>query len=425
MYITDTHCRYERQPLKAPFAFKGRQITELWQTEVRLTDSHGRSAAGWGTQSVLWSDPAVFQRHTEFEANAIMFQTTERLAAAIRNQEWEGPQAIVRSMAPRAAEMAAALSGQPSVRLTFALNAMVGLDNAAWLLEAAQRGVTTFDELVPPVVRPVLAHRHNHLGLIPLIPYGSGLDEIRALLEEGSFLLKIKVGADPHGDGDPDAGLAWDMQRITEIHHLASGYRTPYTDSGHVLYYLDANGRYGSKAVLERLIRHLERIGAAERVVLIEEPFPEALLEDVHDIPLRVAADESVHSADDVRERLALGYRAFALKPIAKTLSMTFAMLAAAGSGGAHFFCADLTVNPILVEWNKNVAARLPPLPGLRVGVVEANGWQHYAHWEEMKRVHPMRHRPWVEARRFVFELDDEFYQKSGGIFAAGLGASP
>lgn len=91
-----------------------------------------------------------------------------------------------------------------------------------------------------------------------------------------------------------------------------------------------------------------------------------------------------------------------------------------AGERGALFFCADLTVNPMLVEWNKNLACRLDPLPGLRIGVVEANGWQHYANWERMLRDHPYPGRPWATPRRAVFELDDEFYERSGGIFEAG-----
>ena len=48
-------------------------------------------------------------------------------------------------------------------------------------------------------------------------------------------------------------------------------------------------------------------------------------------------------------------------------------------------FCADLTVNPVLVEWNRAVAERLPQFPGLRgLGLLESNGAQNYLNWEKM-----------------------------------------
>ena len=45
-----------------------------------------------------------------------------------------------------------------------------------------------------------------------------------------------------------------------------------------------------------------------------------------------------------------------ALKPIAKTLSMSLKIAAAAARRGVPCFCADLTVNPVLVEWNRAAA---------------------------------------------------------------------
>jgi hypothetical protein len=34
-------------------------------------------------------------------------------------------------------------------------------------------------------------------------------------------------------------------------------------------------------------------------------------------------------------------------------------------------FCSDLTVSPNLVSWNKNIAARSHPFPGLGTGLLE------------------------------------------------------
>lgn len=69
-----------------------------------------------------------------------------------------------------------------------------------------------------------------------------------------------------------------------------------------------------------------------------------------------------------------MGYGAIALKAIAKTLSMTMRIAQAAHERDVPCFCADLTVNPILVEWNKAMAARLAPFPGL----LETNGLEKY-----------------------------------------------
>ena len=81
-------------------------------------------------------------------------------------------------------------------------------------------------------------------------------------------------------------------------------------------------------------------------------------------------------------------------------------------------FCADLTVNPILVEWNKSVAARLAPFPGLGLGLVETNGHQNYRNWEIMRSYHPRPHATWARTQRGVFELDADYYGCSGELFA-------
>ena len=83
--------------------------------------------------------------------------------------------------------------------------------------------------------------------------------------------------------------------------------------------------------------------------MLLEEPFPEDYKIDVRDIPVRLAADESAHSDRDVLERIELGYGAIALKPIAKTMSMSFKISKAAYEKVIPFFCADLTERTLYV----------------------------------------------------------------------------
>jgi hypothetical protein len=104
------------------------------------------------------------------------------------------------------------------------------------------------------------------------------------------------------------------------------------------------------------------------------------------------------------------------LKAIAKTLSMTLKIASMAKQHQVPCFCADLTVNPILIDWNKNVAARLDPFPGLGTGLLETNGHQNYKNWNVMESYHPYATAGWRKTVDGVFNTDDDFYNKSGGI---------
>ena len=141
---------------------------------------------------------------------------------------------------------------------------------------------------------------------------------------------------------------------------------------------------------MQDFLDYANEIGALSQIVLLEEPFAEDNKLDVSSLPCRIAADESAHSVHDVEERIALGYSAIALKPIAKTMSESLRILAEAHKKNVVCFCADLTVNPLMVEINKNVAARIAPIPGIKIGAVESNGAQNYTNWEKLYSYHPM-----------------------------------
>ena len=118
------------------------------------------------------------------------------------------------------------------------------------------------------------------------------------------------------------------------------------------------------------------------------------------------------------RGTIEMGYRAIALKAIAKTLSMTMKIAQAAFERDVPCFCADLTVNPILVEWNKNVAARLKTFPGLgSLGLLESNGHQNYKNWNTLVSYHPRKDASWVKVNHGLYQLGDDFYSSGGGIF--------
>ena len=69
------------------------------------------------------------------------------------------------------------------------------------------------------------------------------------------------------------------------------------------------------------------------------------------------------------------------------------------------------------MDWNKCVAARLGPFPGIGLGLLETNGHQNYENWSTMMSYHPYAGAPWTKTVDGVFNLDEDFYEKSGGIF--------
>ena len=414
--IRTTRSNLEREVLRAPFGFKGAYLTEIWQTVARVECESGRQGLGLCSQSVLWSDARVFAALSEAAGNSAMYLMLERGLQLAARTAFSTPLDLLDAILPEVHAYGQAVTGRADLRPTFALNALVALDNAAWQLYAAERGCATFDDMLPEAFRATLGARHREVGCVPLMSYKVPVREVASAVDEGSFLLKIKIGSDPGHDGDPDKMLAWDMARLSEIHAAVGNRETPFTDSGRLPYYLDANGRYDTPDRLMRLLDHAAKIGALQQIVLLEEPFPEETDFDVRGIPVRLAADESAHSETDVRRRIDQGYGAIALKPIAKTLSMSLRMARLAAQRGVPCFCADLTVNPILVDWNKSVAARLAPLPGLKIPVFETNGHQNYRDWARLQSYHPVQNAPWQKVERGLFQLDDDFYARSGGV---------
>jgi len=415
--ITKTYCDFEREPLITPFGFKGGYISEEWQSIALVENQSGLQGVASSVLGILWSDGQVFFSTPEAVGNSIMFMMTAHALRAAEGIEFDTPMDLLDQLLPITYEYGKKITGLADLRLTFALNALVPVDHAAWLLYCREKGITSFDDMLPADIKPALSYRNDTLASIPLITYGIPISGVLEEINNGCFFLKIKIGADPDKDGSQEKMLEWDKKRLSDIHEVIKDREIPYTDNGYIPYYLDANGRYDSKDRLLRLLDHAEKIGALERIMIMEEPFPEEYKVDVHDVPVRLASDESAHSNKDAIERIDLGYGAIALKPIAKTMSMSLKIAKTAWEKGVPCFCADLTVNPVMIDWNKNVAARLAPLPGLKIGLLETNGHQYYANWKAMKGYHPCNGAPWTETVNGMFTLDDDFYARSGGIF--------
>src|SRR5690554_3565404 len=411
--ISEARSNFEREKLIRPFGFKGGYMTEIWQTISYLKSENNYSSLGLCSQSVLWSDANVFTRFSEGAGNSVMYAMADYGLHLLKGQSYTEPVSIMNELWKEVYDYGKKITMNEQLRETFALNALVGVDNALWLLYARENGIKTFDEMIPEAFKPAVSNKNKVVASIPLVSYALPVSEVKELVEQGYYFMKIKLGQ----PGTQEEMLEKDIARLTEIHKAIGHYTTTFSHNGKIPYYFDANGRYQKKETLLKFLRHAEKIGAIEQIALIEEPFPEELKIDVNDVPVRLAADESAHTDKDALERIEMGYKAIALKAIAKTLSMTLKIADVAHKHNIPCFCADLTVNPILVDWNKNIAARLAPFPGLGSGLLETNGNQNYNNWRQMESYHPYQNASWRFPVKGAYQLDDDFYAKSGGIF--------
>lgn len=410
--IKNVSSNFEREPL-FPYRFKGSAITENWQVAAWLQGASGISKIGLGTQGVLWSDAKVFAAHSESGGNALMYAMSERALQMMKGSSFTNPVALLDDLLPEVYAYGKKITRNPDLRKTFALNSLVCVDNAAWLLYAQENNMNHFDDMIPDIYKPGLSYRHDKVASIPSFSVGAKVEEIKAAADQGYFIMKLKTGS----AGTQKEMLEKDIAFLSAVHAAIGDYETPYTKNGKIPYYFDANGRYDTKDTLWRFLDHAKKIGALEQIAVIEEPFGERNEVYVGDMGVRIAADESAHTVEDAATRIEQGYTAIAVKAIAKTLSMTMKITQLAYEKQIPCFCADLTVNPILVDWNKCVAARLAPFPNMDIGLQETNGHQYYKNWDTMMSYHPLAGAQWTKTRKGVYVTGKSFYQQSGGIF--------
>jgi L-alanine-DL-glutamate epimerase-like enolase superfamily enzyme len=409
--VKNVNADFEREPL-FPFHFKGSVINEIWQTVAYLEGESGISKIGLGAQSILWSDPRVFASHSASGGDTLMFAMTDRALQIMKGNSFTDPLELLDDLLPEVYAYGKKITGNPDLRKTFALNSLVCVDNAAWLLYATQNRLNTFDTMIPDAYKPVLSSRHDKVARILSFSAASDVASIKAAADEGYF-IKLKIGS----EGTQKEMLEKDMAFLSAVHVAIGHYQTPYTKDGKIPYFLDANGRYEKKDSFLRFRDHAKKTGALEQIAVIEEPFAENNEADVRDMGVNIAADESAHTVEDSARRIEQGYQTIVLKGIAKTLSMTLKIAQLAYEKQVCRFCADLTVNPILVDWNKCVAARLPSLPDINIGVLESNGPLYYKNWQKMMTYHPKAGAVWTRTQNGAYLTDKSFYDESGGIF--------
>ncbi|WP_460912710.1 enolase C-terminal domain-like protein [Spirosoma areae] len=404
---------FERETLIRPFGFKGDYMTEMWQSASRLESESGISKIGICTQNVLYADADVFSAHSEACGNALMFSLTNRALEITRQTPFTTTVDLIDSILPQVYAEGQKLTGKRELNKIFALNALIGVDNAAWLLYAAENKLTNFDAMIPDPYKKALSHHNNKVAIIYLASYNLPMSELKKAVQQGYFVIKIKIGQ----SGTQQEMLQKDMARLTEVHQAIKDDRTSQTKNGKIVYTLDANGRYEKKETLLRLLEHAKKIGAFDQILFIEEPLTETNEENVADVGIRIAADESAHDEASALRRLEQGYGAVALKGIAKTLSLSIKIATLAYERNIPCLCADLTANPILIDWHKNLAARLAPFPGLGMGIMETNGNLNYRNWQQMVNYNPHKDASWTLIKGGVFTLGPDFYAQSAGIF--------
>jgi L-alanine-DL-glutamate epimerase-like enolase superfamily enzyme len=411
--ISSAVSRFEREPLIRPFGFKGIYQNEFWVAAALIESKSGIKHVGLQTQCLAWSDLDVFLAHSEFDGNMLLIKSLDYALQTINGQSFINPIELQDSILNDVYKYGQSITNNQKLRMTFTLSSMVALDNALWMLYARENGFKTFDEMIPREYRQALGKHHQYVAHVPLMAYAIPLEEIIQAVDQGYFFMKIKIGR----PGTQEEMLEGDKARIEAIHKLIGSRETPHTLNGKIPYYFDANGRYEKKETLEKLLDHARKIGMFDQIAIIEEPFPEDADINVGDLGVRIAADESAHTVEDVLKRIRMGYKAIALKAAAKTLSMTMKMAKAAYENNIPCFLADLTCTPILVDWNKNVAARLTAFPGLKeMGLLESNGHQNYVNWKDLISYCPYPDGSWIGSRDGLFHLDKDFYEKSGGI---------
>lgn len=410
--IKNVDSDFEREPL-TPYRFKGSAVSDSWQVVAGLQSESGIITIGLGNQGTLWSDSKVFFSHSAAGSNALMYAMSERALQIMKGNSFNNPVELLDDLLPEVYEYGKKITGNPDLRKTFALNALVCVDNAAWLLYARENNINRFDDLIPEACKPGLSYRHDKVAAMPSYSVGTEAGKIKAAADQGYFIMKLKTGS----AGTQKEMLEKDMAFLSAVHKAIGHYETPYTKSGKIPYYFDANERYESKDTLARFLDHARKIKAFDQIAVIEEPLGEKNETYVGDLGVTICADESAHTVEDAAARMEQGYGAIAVKAIAKTLTMTMKITQLAHEKKIPCFCADLTVNPILVDWNKCVAARLSPFPGINIGLQETNGHQYYKNWDTLMSYHPRAGATWTQAKNGVYTTDKSFYDESGGIF--------
>ena len=155
------------------------------------------------------------------------------------------------------------MTGLPNLRRTFALNALVPVDNAAWLLYAEENGIRTFDEMIPAEYRSGLSYKQRAVAALPSVTYALPVEDVVRATQDGYFLIKVKLGSPAATQAEM---IEKDVARFTAIHKALAGARTTQTPDGKLRYDLDPNQRFLVLARYMQVHREPGQAGQARRL---------------------------------------------------------------------------------------------------------------------------------------------------------------
>ena len=190
--ITNTNISYISEPLKAPFGFKGGYVDSLWNVVAKV-ESEEKYGIGLGLQSVLWSDANVFSSNTPEAGNKLMFEISKYAIELIKGMSFNTPMDLMSEIFDNVYEYGKKITGNPDLRKTFALNALVPVDNALWQLYGREKNTENFLDLIDDEYKDALANKADKLCNIPLVTYNMTIDDVKKLVDDGFFFLKIKT----------------------------------------------------------------------------------------------------------------------------------------------------------------------------------------------------------------------------------------
>ena len=163
--IKRTNSNFVREPLLAPFGFKGGYLDELWQVAVLLENELGQKSVGLGVQSVLWSDAKVFTANSQAAGNSMMFLMTEYALQKVKELEFDTPIDLLDQLLPMTYDYGKKITNNNKLRMTLP-ECPCSFDNAAWLLYCKEKGITDFDQMIMKIF--VLLF---HLDMKNWLPY--------------------------------------------------------------------------------------------------------------------------------------------------------------------------------------------------------------------------------------------------------------
>src|SRR5690606_31479134 len=120
---------------------------------------------------VLWSDVNVFTSFSEGAGNSIMYAMADYGLQLLKGQTFTEPVSIMDELWKEVYAYGKKITKNDQLRETFALNALVGVDNALWLLYARENGFESFDEMIPDAFKPAVSDRNKVVASIPLVSY--------------------------------------------------------------------------------------------------------------------------------------------------------------------------------------------------------------------------------------------------------------